>query len=79
MATGAGEKHGGHVVALISREPDEAVHRLHAASVLARQRRFDEAAAHARAAQSLATTDDERRRAQELLELIEKAKAVGKD
>jgi hypothetical protein len=75
---GAGEP-AGLVLRAISLEPHEAVHRLRATSALARQRKFNEAAVHARAGAELATTDAERRRAQELLDLIAKAKAVGGD
>ena len=50
---GTGEP-AGLVLRAISLEPDEAVHRLRAAFVLARLRRFDEAAAQARAGQTLA-------------------------
>jgi hypothetical protein len=65
------------VLRAVSLEPHEAVHRLRAAFVLARQRKFDEAAAHARAGEAVATTDAERRRAKELLDLIAKARAAG--
>ena len=61
----------------VTLEPRDAVHRLRAASVLLRQWRLDEALAHAQAAQTLADSDPERRRAQELLDLIAKARASG--
>lgn len=61
----------------ITLEPGEAVHRLRAANILVRQRKIDEAAVQARAAEALATTDEQRRRAKELLDLIAKAKAGG--
>jgi hypothetical protein len=73
---GVGEP-AGLVLRAITLEPDEAVHRLRAAFVLARLRRFDEAAAQARAGQTLARTDSERNRAQQLLDMIAKAKAAG--
>ena len=77
-ALGVGEP-AGLVLRAISLEPHEAIHRLRAANVLARQRKFDEAAAHARAGAELASTDEERRRAQEMLDLIAKVKAAGGD
>jgi len=67
----------GLVLRAVSLEPDEAVHRLRAAFVLVRLRRYDEAAAQARAGQALARTDSERNRAQQLLDMIAKAKAGG--
>jgi tetratricopeptide (TPR) repeat protein len=76
-ALGAGEPAAGLVLRAVTLEPLEAVHRLRAASVLARLRKYDEAAAQAEAAQRLATTDGERQRARELLERIAKARAGG--
>ena len=73
---GVGEP-AGLVLRAVTLEPREAVHRLRAASVLLRQRRLDEALVHAQAGQTLADGDAERRRAQELLDLIAKAKASG--
>ena len=61
----------------VTLEPLEAVHRLRAAFVLVRLRKYDEAAAQAEAAQRLANTDSERQRAKELLDRIAKARAGG--
>jgi tetratricopeptide (TPR) repeat protein len=61
----------------ISLEPREASHRLRAAYALARQQKLDEAETQAKTALSLADTEQERQRAQELLERIAKAKAGG--
>jgi len=61
----------------ISIEPMEARHRLRAAHVLLRQKKPDEARVDAQAALTLAETDEERREAQELLDVIAKAKAGG--
>lgn len=72
---GTGEA-SGLVMRAISLEPQVAAHRLRAASVLGRQRKFEEAAAQAQAALALAETDDERRGAQELLDRINKNKAT---
>jgi hypothetical protein len=49
------------------------------AFVLARLRKYDEAAVQAQAAQRLATTDSERQRAKELVDLIAKARAGGSE
>ena len=65
----------GLVMRAIALEPREAIHRLRAANVLARQRKWDEAAVQAEAGRTLATSDGERRRAQELLDLIARARA----
>jgi tetratricopeptide (TPR) repeat protein len=58
----------------ISLEPAEAGHYLRAASVLLRAGKAAEALTDAQTALALADSDDERRRAQELLEAIAKAK-----
>jgi len=57
----------------ITLEPREATHRLRAANVMLRQGKPAEARVDAQAALTLAETDDERRRAQELLDAIAKA------
>ncbi len=73
---GVGEP-AGLVLRAVTLEPLEAVHRLRAAFVLGRLRKYDEAAVHAEAAQRLANTDSERQRARELLDHIAKARAGG--
>ncbi|HXW08064.1 MAG TPA: hypothetical protein VD833_22735 [Vicinamibacterales bacterium] len=50
--------------------PGEAVHRLRAASVLARQKQFDEAIVQAQAWLRLADSDETRRRAQDMLDRL---------
>lgn len=67
----------GLILRAVTLEPDEAVHRLRAAYVLIRQRKYDEAAAQVEAAQRFASNDSERRRAQELADLIAKARTAG--
>jgi tetratricopeptide (TPR) repeat protein len=57
----------------ISLEPLEASHRLRAARVLLRQGKRDDARADAEAALTLATSDDERRQVQAVLDAIAKA------
>lgn len=73
---GIGEP-AGLVMRAVTLEPRAAVHRLRAATALARLRRFEEAAVQAQAAQTLAATDNERQRAKELLDRIAKARAGG--
>jgi hypothetical protein len=58
----------------IAHEPREARHRLRAAFVLAHQKKLEEADVQARTALALADSDEERNRAQELLDRIAKAK-----
>jgi tetratricopeptide (TPR) repeat protein len=70
---GAGDSMG-VIGRAISLEPREATHRLRAAYALARQQKLDEAETQAKTALSLADTEQERQRAQELLERIAKAK-----
>ena len=53
------------------------MHRLRAAYVFLRQRKPEEAAVHARAALANAVDEQQRRRAQELLDLIAQARAGG--
>jgi tetratricopeptide (TPR) repeat protein len=64
-------------IALIRRaitlEPRESTHRLRAASVLLRQGKYADARADAQAALALAASDENRREAQELLDVIAKA------
>jgi tetratricopeptide (TPR) repeat protein len=60
---GIGEP-AGLAMRAITLEPREAVHRVRAATVFARQQKFDEATAQAKLAISLADSDDERQRAQ---------------
>ena len=74
---GIGEP-AGLVLRAVTLEPYEAVHRLRAAFVLARQKRLDEAKAQAEAGRALASNDAERSRAQDLLDVIAKAKAAGR-
>lgn len=75
-ALGVGDPTG-LVLRAVTLEPGEAVHRLRAAFVLARLGKHDEAALQVEAAQRLATTDSERRRVQELRDLIARARAAG--
>lgn len=67
----------GLVARAIALEPREASHRLRAAFVLGRQGKLDEAEVQARTALTLAESDEERRRAQELLDRIGKTKGGG--
>jgi tetratricopeptide (TPR) repeat protein len=62
------------VLRAISLEPAEAHYHLTAASVLFRQKKVDDAIAHAQTAQALADSEEERRRAAELLERLARAK-----
>lgn len=64
----------GFVQRAIAIEPREASHRLRAAFVLARQQKLGEAEVQAHTALRLAESDEERRRAQDLLDRIAKAK-----
>jgi hypothetical protein len=64
----------GLVMRGISLEPYKPVHRARAAFVLLRQRKIDEAEVQAKNALTLADTEDDRDRAQQLLEQIAKAK-----
>ena len=65
------------VLRAISLEPAEAHFHLSAANILWRQKKIDDAIAHARTAQSLADGEDERRRAEDLLERLARAKGGG--
>jgi tetratricopeptide (TPR) repeat protein len=62
------------VLRAISLDPSEPHYHLSAANVLWRQNKIDEAIEHARKAQALADTDDERRRAADLLDRLARAK-----
>ena len=62
------------ILRAISLDPAEPHYRLTAATVLLREKKIDEAIQHARIAQSLADTDEERRRAQEMLDRLARAK-----
>jgi tetratricopeptide (TPR) repeat protein len=62
------------ILRAISLEPAEARHHLSAASVLAREQKYDDALKHAQAAVALADTDDERQRAASMLERVTRAK-----
>ena len=75
---GAGESYG-LIERALSIEPREPIHRLRAAFVLTRQGKLDEAQSQARTAQTLADTDEERRRAQELLDMIAKRKGESRN
>jgi tetratricopeptide (TPR) repeat protein len=66
----------GMVRRAISLEPAEARHRMRAVNVLLRQGKPDEARVEAEAAVSLADSEDERRDASRLLELVEKVRAA---
>ena len=65
------------VLRAISLEPAEPHYRLTAASVLRKERKYDEALKHARIALSLADTEEERRRATEMIESLTRAKGEG--
>ncbi len=69
---GAGESMG-LIERAISLEPRDPDHRLRAAFVLARQQKFEEARAQAQTALTLAGSEEERTRAQDLLARIGKA------
>ena len=69
----------GMALRAISLEPAEPHYRLTAASILWRQRKYDDALKHAEAALSLADTDDERQRAARMIESLTKAKGGGMD
>jgi len=58
----------------LSLEPGEAYHHLRAASVLWRQKKYDEALAHAQAARDLADDDQVRRRAADMIDGISRAR-----
>jgi hypothetical protein len=62
------------ILRAISLEPAESRHHLAAASVLANERKYDEALKHAQAAVALADTDDERQRAAEMLDRLGRSK-----
>jgi hypothetical protein len=62
------------VLRAISLEPAEAHYRLTAASVLQHERKYDDALKHAQAALNLADTDEERRRATEMIDALTRAK-----
>jgi len=64
----------GMVRRALSLEPGEAYHHLRAASVLWRQKKWDEALAQAQAARDLATSDATRRRADEMIQGIGRAR-----
>jgi TPR repeat protein len=72
---GVGEPMG-LVMRAVSLEPAEAVHRIRGAFVLARQQKFDEAEQAARVGLKLADSDDQRRRAQELVDWIARLKSA---
>lgn len=67
----------GMVLRAISLEPSEANHHLRAASVLWRARKYDEALKQAQAALQLAQDDESRRRAQQMLDGITRARQGG--
>ena len=62
------------ILRAISLEPAEARHHLSAASVLAREQKYDDALKHAQAAVALADSDEERQRAASMLDRLAKAK-----
>ena len=64
----------GMALRAISLEPSEPDYRLTAASILQRDRKYDEALKHAQAALALSDTDAERRRATDLIDQITRAK-----
>ena len=68
----------GMVLRAISLEPAEAHYRLSAATVLQHERKYDEALKHAQAALGLADTDEERRRATEMIATLTNAKGEGR-
>ena len=69
----------GMALRAISLEPGEAHYRLTAASILWRQRNYDDALKQAQAGLSLADNGDERRRAEKMIESLTKAKSGGVD
>ena len=64
----------GMVRRALSLEPGEAHHHLRAASVLWRQKKWDEALVHAQAARELASSDEVRRHATEMIDGISRAR-----
>ena len=64
----------GMVLRAISLDPSEPQHRLRAANVLWRQRKYDEALKHAQSALELASDEETRRRAKEAIDGITRAK-----
>ena len=68
----------GMVLRAISLEPAETHYRLSAANVLRHERKYDEAMKHAQAALSLADTEEERRRATEMIATLTTPKGEGR-